>query len=248
MNKIVEIKNLYYSYNSSPILENISLEIQEGEFWGIVGPNGAGKSTLLKIITGLLTPQRGIVKIFNKDIKQLKEEKRLIGYVPQKPNIENYIPLRVWEIVSLGRRIKNNWNKLSSYDIEVIKKVMEELEIGDLENKIYGEISGGQQQRVLIARALAQEPRLLILDEPTVGIDQKTQSKFYTLLRKLKKENTSIILVSHDIGVISKEVDKIACLNRKIYLHGCPKDIKIHSTLREIYGEDFLFLTHKEEN
>lgn len=248
MNKIVEIKNLYHSYNSNPILENINLEVHEGEFWGIVGPNGAGKSTLLKIIVGIITPQKGIVKIFNKDTKYVKEERKLIGYVPQKPTIENYLPLRVWEIISLGRRITNNWNKLSSHDIEIIKKVMKELEIEKLANKVYSELSGGQQQRVLIARALAQEPKLLILDEPTVGIDQKTQGKFYALLRKLKKENVSIILVSHDIGVISKEVDKIACLNKRIYLHGCPKDIKIHSSLKEIYGEDFLFLTHKEED
>ncbi len=247
MNRIVEINNLYYSYNNDFVLENINLEILEGEFWGIIGPNGAGKSTLLKIIVGILKPQKGSIKVFNKEIKYLKDEKKLIGYVPQKPNIEKYLPLKVTEIVALGRRIVNDWKKLSSHDREIIQKLMEELEIEDLANKIYGELSGGQQQKVLIARALAQQPKLLILDEPTIGVDMKTQSKFYSLLRKLKKARISIILVSHDIGIISKEVDKLACLNSKLYLHGCPKDIKIHTALKEVYGEDFLLLTHEEE-
>lgn len=247
MNKIVEIKNLYHSYNHELILENINLDVLEGEFLGIIGPNGAGKSTLLKIVVGIIKPFKGTVKIFNKEIQSLGEERKWIGYVPQKPDLEKYLPLKVKEIVALGRRVVKNWQKLSSFDLEIINKVMEEMEIKDIENKIYGELSGGQQQRVLIARALAQEPKLLILDEPTVGIDISTQNKFYTLLRNLKKQNTSVILVSHDIGIITKEVDKLACLNRKLYLHGCPEEIRVHSTLKELYGENFLFLTHKEE-
>ncbi len=247
MNKIVEIKKLYHSYNHDLILENINLDVLEGEFLGIVGPNGAGKSTLLKIIVGIIKPLKGTVTVFNKDIQSLGEERKWIGYVPQKPDLEKYLPLKVKEIVALGRRVVRNWQKLSSFDLEIINKVMEEMEIKDIENKIYGELSGGQQQRVLIARALAQEPKLLILDEPTVGIDISTQNKFYTLLRNLKKQNTSVILVSHDIGIITKEVDKLACLNRKLYLHGCPEEIRIHGALKELYGENFLFLTHKEE-
>ncbi|MGC9001569.1 MAG: metal ABC transporter ATP-binding protein [Dictyoglomus sp.] len=247
MNKILEIKNLYHSYNHELILENINLHLLEGEFLGIIGPNGAGKSTLLKIIVGIIKPLKGTVKVFNKDVQFLNEEKKWIGYVPQKPDLEKYLPLKVKEIVALGRRVANNWQKLTAYDFDLIDRVMEEMEIKDIENKIYGELSGGQQQRVLIARALAQEPKLLILDEPTVGVDISTQNKFYTLLRNFKKQNKSVILVSHDIGIITKEVDKLACLNRKLYLHGCPEEIAIHGTLKELYGENFLFLTHKEE-
>lgn len=247
MNKIVEIKNLYHRYDQDLILENVNMEVLEGEFLAIIGPNGAGKSTLLKIIVGIIKPLKGIVKVFNKDVQSLKEERKWIGYVPQKPDLEKYLPLKVKDIVALGRRVVNNWQKLTSYDFEIMDKVMEDMEIKSIEDKIYGELSGGQQQRVLIARALAQEPKLLILDEPTVGIDVKTQNKFYTLLRDLKKQNKSIILVSHDIGIISKEVDRLACINRKLYLHGCPEEIQIHGALKELYGENFLLLTHKEE-
>ncbi|ACI18600.1 metal ABC transporter ATP-binding protein [Dictyoglomus thermophilum] len=247
MNKIVEIKNLYHRYDQDLILENVNMEVLEGEFLAIIGPNGAGKSTLLKIIVGIIKPLKGIVKVFNKDVQSLKEERKWIGYVPQKPDLEKYLPLKVKDIVALGRRVVNNWQKLTYYDFEIMDKVMEDMEIKSIEDKIYGELSGGQQQRVLIARALAQEPKLLILDEPTVGIDVKTQNKFYTLLRDLKKQNKSIILVSHDIGIISKEVDRLACINRKLYLHGCPEEIQIHGALKELYGENFLLLTHKEE-
>ncbi len=244
---LLEVKDLNVYYGAIHALQGISFHLDEGEIVTLIGANGAGKSTLLKIIVGIIKPLKGIVKVFNKDVQSLKEERKWIGYVPQKPDLEKYLPLKVKDIVALGRRVVNNWQKLTYYDFEIMDKVMEDMEIKSIEDKIYGELSGGQQQRVLIARALAQEPKLLILDEPTVGIDVKTQNKFYTLLRDLKKQNKSIILVSHDIGIISKEVDRLACINRKLYLHGCPEEIQIHGALKELYGENFLLLTHKEE-
>ncbi|HOJ92529.1 MAG TPA: metal ABC transporter ATP-binding protein [Dictyoglomaceae bacterium] len=247
MNKIIEIKNLYFSYNHIPILENINLEVEEGEFLGIIGPNGGGKSTLFKIIVGLLKPTSGEVKVFGKNSTQLKEERKWLGYVAQKPDLEKYLPLKVREIVALGRKVFKDWKKLTKEDFNVIEKVMEELEIETYTNNIFSELSGGEQQRVLIAKAITQEPKILLLDEPTVGIDIKIQNKFYSLLETLNSKGITILLVSHDVGIITNKAKKIACMNKKIYLHGCPDDIKTYNILKELYGEEFLFLTHKED-
>uniref|UniRef100_A0A7C3MIR2 Metal ABC transporter ATP-binding protein n=1 Tax=Dictyoglomus thermophilum TaxID=14 RepID=A0A7C3MIR2_DICTH len=247
MNKIIEIKNLTFYYNNDKILDNINLEVDEGEFLGIIGPNGAGKSTLLKLIVGILKPQQGKIILFGKEIDNITYEKKFVGYVPQKPDIEKYLPLKVKDIVAFGRRIVRDWKALNKEDHEIINKIMEKLEIKEYADKIFSELSGGQQQRVLIARALVQNPKILLLDEPTVGVDIKTQYNFYRILEELKNQKISIILVTHDIGAITNKVDKLACLNRKLYIHGCPEEIKIHGALREIYGEEFIYLTHKED-
>jgi|YelNatPaOPRAMG01_1025707.scaffolds.fasta_scaffold01631_22 zinc transport system ATP-binding protein len=247
MNKIIEIENLFFSYNGETILEDINLSIEEGDFWGIIGPNGAGKTTLLKIIVGLLKPQKGKIFIFGKYPWHLKEEKKYIGYIPQKAEIEELLPLKVFDIVSLGRRAINEWRRLSSKDIEIIEKILRELEIYELKEKLFKDLSGGQKQRVLIAKALVMEPKILLLDEPTVGVDLSSQDRFYNILEELNKNGLTIILISHDIGVISKKVKKLACLNRKLFLHGCPQDIRIHKFLSKMYGEEVFFLTHEGE-
>lgn len=247
MSKIVNIENLSFSYDGQLVLKDINFSVEEGDFWGIVGPNGAGKTTLIKIILGLLKPQKGKIEVFGKPPWELKEERRYIGYTAQRIEVEKYFPIKVWDVISLGRRAINGWRSLSLKDKKIIERVLEEVDMLDYKDRLFRELSGGQQQRVLVAKALAGKPKLLLLDEPTVGVDLPTQEKFYKLLENLNKNGLTIILISHDIGVISRRVKKLACLNRKIFLHGCPGDIKIHRALKEIYGEDFLFLTHEGE-
>ncbi|PMQ01428.1 MAG: zinc ABC transporter ATP-binding protein [Dictyoglomus sp. NZ13-RE01] len=247
MNKIVNIENLYFSYGDYLVLENINFSIEEGDFWGIIGPNGAGKTTLIKIIVGILRPQKGKVEVFGKPPWKLGEEKKYIGYIPQRLEVDKFFPIKVWDVVSLGRRAVKDWKNLSLEDKEKIEEAIKKVDMWDYRDKLFGELSGGQQQRVLVAKAIAGEPRLLVLDEPTVGVDISSQEKFYNILEDLNKKGLTIILISHDIGVISKRVKKLACLNRKIFLHGCPSDLKIRQSLKEIYGEDVFFLTHEKE-
>lgn len=248
MNKIIKIENLSFGYDEYLVLKDIDFIVEEGDFWGIIGPNGAGKTTLIKIILGLLRPKKGYVEVFGKVPWKLKEERKNIGYIPQKAEIEKYFPIKVWDLVALGRKIVNNWKNISKEDKEKIEKALNYVEMLEYKDKLFSELSGGQQQRILVAKALAQEPKLLLLDEPTIGVDIITQEKFYNLLQNLNEKGLTIILVSHDIGVISKRVNKLACLNRRIFLHGCPKDLQINRALREIYGEEFLLLTHEGED
>jgi len=202
---ILSIKDLSFSYAKQTVLENIDLEVEEKEFLAIIGPNGGGKSTLLKLIIGLLKPQKGSIRLYEKKI----------GYVPQNTNINNTFPIKVWEVVTLGV-------KPTASQKEKALKVLKEVDMQNHFDKKIGELSGGQRQRVLIARALFNDPKLLLLDEPTSNIDPKTSESIYKLLKKLNDQIT-IIVVSHDIAVSLKYATKIAYINKNIFMHESPK-------------------------
>lgn len=244
--KIVEVKNVSFSYGDNKVLENVSLYIEEGDFVGIIGPNGSAKSTLLKLMVGLLKPDSGNIYLFNKPINEFKNYNK-IGYISQNAREFNKMfPATVEEVVAaniytkgiLPKRIKR----------EEREKIDEALNIVDMdkykERKI-GNLSGGQKQRVFIARALINNPRILFMDEPLVGVDIVSQNKFYSLLNKINEEfNITLIMVSHDIGVISNKVNKLFCLsNGKVYKHDLNKDMKIN--LKDIYGENMNILFHR---
>ncbi|NLY66674.1 MAG: ABC transporter ATP-binding protein [Tissierellia bacterium] len=244
--KIVEVKNVSFSYGDNKVLENVSLYIEEGDFVGIIGPNGSAKSTLLKLMVGLLKPDSGNIYLFNKPINEFKNYNK-IGYISQNAREFNKMfPATVEEVVAaniytkgiLPKRIKR----------EEREKIDEALNIVDMdkykERKI-GNLSGGQKQRVFIARALINNPRILFMDEPLVGVDIESQNKFYSLLNKINEEfNITLIMVSHDIGVISNKVNKLFCLsNGKVYKHDLNKDMKIN--LKDIYGENMNILFHR---
>ena len=202
---ILEIKNLSFRYDKQIVLENINLTVKKGDFLSIIGPNGGGKSTLLKLITSILKPTKGEVKLYEKDI----------GYVPQNTNININFPITVKEVVSLG--FQNN--KINRKKVEnALKKV----DMLNYQDKKIGNLSGGQRQRVFIARALFNNPKLLILDEPTASIDVKGQEEIYKLLKELNSDKT-IIVVSHDISVILKYATKVAYINKNIYIHKAPE-------------------------
>lgn len=214
--KILEVKGLYFSYNGENVLENVTFSLDKGEFLGIIGPNGSGKSTLLKLITGLLKPQKGEIKLYT----------NRISYIPQRITSLSYnFPATVEEIVSLGILSKNMIKRISKEDSKLIEKALDKVGMLSLKDKKLSQLSGGQQQRVHIARAIVSNPELLVLDEPTTGIDIINQTKFYELLGYLNKEmKITVIIVSHDISTIAGEVTTMAYLDKKLHFIGKPKD------------------------
>ncbi len=219
---IIEITGVSFKQDSSRILEDINLEIKRGEFLGIIGPNGAGKTTLLKIMLGLIKPTSGTIKLFGEDIHHFKDRYK-IGYIPQHAlNYDANFPVNVFEVISMGRfSRKGLFKNLGKEDMQVIDDVLEIVGMKEYKNRRIGELSGGQQQRVFIARALASQPELLILDEPTIGVDIAGQKEFYDFLEKLNKEKKiTLVLVTHDIGNITSRVGRLACINKKMF-SGC---------------------------
>ncbi len=237
--EIVKLNHVWAGYQGIPALEDVCLSIRKNDFLGIIGPNGGGKTTLLKIILGLIRPLRGEVTIFGKPPQKVRKQ---IGYVPQTRHFPWNFPANVLEVTLMGRlcysRIFSNYSKT---DIQIAEEKLQLVGLKELRFRPIGELSEGQKQRVFIARALASEPKLLLLDEPTASLDTCIQQDIYEILKNLKK-NIAIVLVSHDIGVISSHVDKIACLNRKLFYHHkkeinikdleaaykCPVDIIAH--------------------
>jgi len=232
LQEVIKLENVSYRYNSDLVLEDISFKADEGDLLGIIGPNGAGKTTLFSLILGLLEGYQGKITVFGEDIRNNRKVLKKMGYIPQKNTIDQGFPATVEEIVSLGVFERKTKDKI----ISAIKTVG----LREQKHKRIGELSGGQQQRILIAKALVNEPQLLILDEPTTGIDLETQNKFYALLRKLNSENKiTIILASHDLDAINKLANKIACINRKMSFHG---------DAREFFGNEQLLKSYSESS
>lgn len=232
MQEVIKLENVTYRYNSDLVLENISFKADQGDLLGIIGPNGAGKTTLFSLILGLLEGYQGKITVFGEDIRNNRKILKKIGYIPQKNIIDQGFPATVEEIVSLGVFERKTKDKIIS--------AINTVGLLEQKHKRIGELSGGQQQRILIAKALVNEPQLLILDEPTTGIDLETQNKFYALLRKLNSENKiTIILASHDLDAINKLANKIACVNRKMSFHG---------DAREFFGNEQLIKSYSESS
>lgn len=216
---LVSVSSLSFSYGENKVLDNISFEIKEDDFIALIGPNGSGKTTLVKILLGLLPASEGEIK--------LSIPKSKIGYVPQRYTIDKNFPGTVKEI-------------LSTKDGEIVVQTG----IKELLSQKFISLSGGQQQRVLIALALQKNPKLLILDEPTAGVDIQAQQAFYELLKQLNKKNITIILVTHEVGILSSLVKKVLCINHKICCVGEPKEMP--KLLKQMYGEHFVQHHHKE--
>ncbi len=238
-NPIISIKDLSFSYDGPMILDRINLEVAEGEFLGVVGPNAGGKSTLLKLVLGLLEPLHGSVLVLSREPGAVS---RQIGYVPQYPLFSRDFPITVEAVVLMGRLGNSSWyGGYRKQDHLVAERAMGETEVSDLSKRQLSTLSGGQLQRVLVARALASEPRILILDEPTSNIDMRVEMGIFDLLKKLNQRMT-IIVVSHDVGFISRYVDRVACLNRTLVCHQTASiDGQVIS---ELYGADVHMVDH----
>ena len=215
--ELVRLENIWVHYDNVAILEGVDLSIKQDDFLGIIGPNGGGKTTLLRVILGLVKPSRGKVTVLGSTPER---NRKFIGYIAQSSLFDHDFPISVLEVVLMGRYGKVGLIKwFSNEDKRLALKALETVEMLDCKDRQIGSLSGGEQQRVFIARALVAEPRMLLLDEPTTGVDTPMQAEFYELLAKLKR-TMAIVLVSHDISAVSIYVDSIACLNHQLYYHG----------------------------
>ena len=237
---VIKIEDLWFSRNGEVILEGINLRVLPGDVFAILGPNGGGKTTLLKVILGLISPDRGTVRILG---GLPRERRHLIGYVPQLHTFDFHYPISVREMVLsglLGRKT-GMIKTFSAADTVLADKALATLGIAHLADRAIRDLSGGEQQRAVIARALVGDPKVLLLDEPTVFVDTPTETQFYDILGNLARTMT-IVMVTHDIGVIISHVTKVACLNRRLFTHDsreltedmiqgaykCPVDIIAH--------------------
>ncbi len=246
---IVRLTDVSFRYDDGKtVLEHIDFALEKGDFVGIVGPNGSGKSTLMKLILGLLEPTEGQVELFGQPIRKFRDWTR-IGYVAQQvAHGVGGFPATVREVVASGLVGKVGlFRRLKPADHERVRQVIERVGLTAKTDERIGNLSGGQLQRVFIARALVAEPELLILDEPTVGVDQESIEQFYELLRSLKEESAlTMMIVSHDVGVMTEWVNKVACLQRRLHFHGSAREFAHNqeTIMRAMYGESIRLLAH----
>ncbi len=236
---LARLQNVTFGYNGAPVLEGVNLAVERGAYLGLIGPNGSGKTTLLKLILGILpAPKQGEIELFGTPIQRFREWWR-IGYVAQKAaSFNSGFPATVEEVVFTGRTPRRGlFRSFTADDRKAVHEALEKVGMLGLKDRLIGRLSGGQQQRVFIARALVSQPELLILDEPTVGVDASAEAQFYKLIRSLRQEmGLTVVLVSHDIGAVGHEVTSLACLNRKLFYHGSPDDFGSDDQLCELYG------------
>lgn len=234
----ISIKDLFFAYDSWEILTNVNLEINFLDSICVVGPNGGGKSTLIKLIIGLLTPDSGTIRVFG---KKPEEARHRIGYVPQYAQYDPQFPISVFEVVCMGRLGNSVTGRYSKKDREHALESLEITGIAEIANRPFSLISGGQRQRVLIARALATEGNILILDEPTANIDHESELQFFDLLNDLNKRMT-ILMVTHEVGFASTFFKRIACVNRQVVIH--PTSALTGDLIRDMYGGDLQMIRH----
>jgi zinc transport system ATP-binding protein len=235
---IVEVKGVTFAYHpGNPVLNNVNLNIHYGDYLGVIGPNGGGKSTLIKLILGLLQPGSGSINVFAKSV----------GYVAQKAtDIDAKFPVRVYDVVSMGRFAQRGlFRSLNQADKKAIDKALEQVNMTDFKNRLIGNLSGGQEQKVFIARALAQEPQIIFLDEPTSGVDEQSQVEFYELLKKLNRDlGITLVLISHDIDVITREVTEVVAINQKVIYYGSSEKFVKSEHQKNLYSKGLTFIHH----
>jgi zinc transport system ATP-binding protein len=245
---VIEVQGVTFSYGAAPVLEQVDLQVSDGEFLGIVGPNAGGKSTLLKLILGLLVPQSGRIRVLG---RPAQESTRLLGYVPQYPSFPRDFPITVEQAVLQGRlgwRQRHGWlaaltpGRYGRTDRLAAQQSLVEVEAEDLAHRQIGSLSGGQLQRVLLARTLVGEPRVLILDEPTANIDQRLEGEIFDLLKRLNARMT-ILVVSHDVAFISSYVKRVACVSRTLVCHRT--DAIDGQIIQDLYGERVRMVAHR---
>jgi len=242
----IEVEHLWFSYEGSDVLKDVNLALRKGEFLGIIGPNGGGKTTLLKLMLGIIKPDRGRILILGEEPNAASHR---IGYVPQNTDFSPHFPISVLDVALMGRLA---WSRIGKrYTEEDREKVRTALEkVGMWENRYrpIGHLSGGQRQRVFIARALATDPEILFLDEPTASVDPEFQVDLYDFLKELN-EDATIVVITHDIGVVSSYMKSIACVNKHFIFHEggqitqemldtayqCPVDLIAHGLPHRVF-------------
>lgn len=238
----IEVRAVTFAYGDEPVIENINIDVHRGERLGILGPNGGGKSTLLKLLLGELTPRSGSVRVLGDAPARAREAGR-IGYIPQRVTAELSFPLSVRQVVEHGLGVGvPPWRGLGRERAERAGRALELVGASSLSGRPIGRLSGGQLQRVLIARAVAAGPEVLLLDEPTVGIDVSGQKKFGEMLETLRGElGLTVVIVSHELATIAASSDRVACLRRTLHFHDSPHGLT-PGVLAEVFSHDVAIL------
>lgn len=217
----IEIKDLTAGYDGRAVFSNVDLELRDKDFLAVIGPNGGGKTTLFRAILGLIKPMGGTVKVFGKEPAGSPPG---IGYVPQNENLDSEYPISAREVVLMGMRCKKGLRPFySSEEKESAERAMEYAEVSDFADSRISNLSGGQRQRVYLARALAPEPKILMLDEPTASLDPSMKDCTYDILRKLNRDGIAIMVITHDMSSISHDVKRVACMNRRLIVNDAPE-------------------------
>jgi zinc transport system ATP-binding protein len=241
---IVDLDNVWARYDERWVLKSVYLKCFAGEILGIVGPNGGGKTTLLNVILGLVRPEKGTVRLF--DRKPDKRSRLEVGYLPQISHAERLFPVTVLDVVLMGMYNRLGLlNRPKRNNRTMAMNLLAQVDMADHAGRPFGILSGGQQQRVHIARALASNPKLLVLDEPSTGIDSVAQEEFYEFLARIRdQQGIAAIMVSHDIGVITSHADRVGCLNRELHYHDEPEFCFSPELQQKIFGKDLKVMVH----
>jgi zinc transport system ATP-binding protein len=235
----IELEGVSFAYDGTPVVEDATFALGARDFVSIVGPNGGGKTTLLKLVLGLLRPTAGRVRIFGTTPHKARTR---IGYLPQHATLDPLFPVSVLDVVLMGRLGRAHpIGRFGRGDRGKALAALDEVSVADLRARSFAALSGGQRQRVLIARALASEPDLLLLDEPTASLDAAVEEEFYELLRRLN-EHLGVVLVSHDLGFVSHYVRRVVCVKRRVAVH--PTSEVTGEMIREVYGMDVRMVRH----
>jgi len=212
----IDMKRVWFSYDKTPILKDVSLTLKQGDFLAILGPNGGGKTTLLKLLLGLLKPDSGEIKVLGESPPDAKYR---VGYVPQNTDFNTTFPISVMDVAMMGRLSRSRiGRRYSRDDRSKVEAALKHTGIWDYRHALIGSLSGGQRQRVFIARALATDPEILFLDEPTASVDPDFETDLFEFLRELNRKVT-IVTITHDVGVISRHIKSVACVNRTLMFH-----------------------------
>ena len=233
------VRNLWSGYNGRPVLEAVDLEIDRGDMVGIIGPNGSGKSTFIKTVLGLIKPMRGEVSILGSGAP----DRELVGYTPQTESVDWDFPVTVADVALMGRYSRRGlFRRTTKEDREAADAALELVRMFDLRDRLIGELSGGQRRRVLLARAMAHNPELLLLDEPMAGLDATAQHQLLDLLDELRGKGATVVLSTHDLSCVSSRCDKAACLNRKLIAFGKPSEVLNEQVLGDTFGTHLLMV------
>jgi zinc transport system ATP-binding protein len=243
----IQLDNVSYSYGNETAVQSVSFSIASGDFLGIIGPNGGGKTTLLRLILGLLSPNTGTIRLLGGEPARTRMS---AGYVPQETSTNKGFPISVHDAVLMGLTARRGMGRMfTKNDLLRANAALDELGLSTLSARTIGELSGGQRQKVLLARALVADPKILFLDEPTASIDATGSDEIYAHLQRLNDKGTTVVLVTHNIGVVSRYIKSIACINKELHFHpdgklteetvtkafGCPVDLIAHGIPHRVF-------------
>jgi ABC-type Mn2+/Zn2+ transport system ATPase subunit len=236
----LEVRDLAAGYEGRPAVEGITFAIPPGQMVGVIGPNGAGKTTLFKAILGLIPHQRGDILLHE---APALGQRSMMGYLPQLEEVNRDFPVSVADVVMMGRYPRVGWGRRPGPDdVAVMRQALNRVDLLDQARTQIGKLSGGQQQRAFLARVLAQDPHLLLLDEPVSGVDTTAQHAIFALLEELRNSGKTVVVATHDLNCVIERFDQVLCLNRRLIAYGPPKEVFREDILNRTYGHHLMIV------